>query len=80
MNWTELKLHDEWTVHLAKNDKGESNGKYIIRHLNCPDGAVLPVLDPRITVPQECTECGEKVPEGIIKRLPFIINRDKLIT
>ena len=74
MEWTQLKLHEDWIIHLGKNDRGESNGRYILKHLACPDGAVLPGVEP-----VECTECKAKVPEGIIKRLPFIINRDKLI-
>jgi hypothetical protein len=74
MQWTELKLHEEWEVHLAANDRGESNGCYIIKHLKCPDGGVLPGIEPLC-----CTECGTQVPATVLKRLPFIINRDKLI-
>ena len=73
MNWTDLKLHEDWLIHIAKDDKGVSTGKYILRHLNCPDGDFLPVVEPC-----ECTECRTKVPAGVLKRLPFIINRDKL--
>ena len=73
MEWSELKLHEDWLIHLGKDEKGESTGRYILKHLKCPDGAVLPGVEPVI-----CTECKIKVPTSILKRLPFIINRDKL--
>jgi hypothetical protein len=74
MKWTELKIDVDWLVHLGADDNGVSNGRYIIKHIKCVDGAVLPGVKPVV-----CTECHSAVPEDVIKRLPFIINRDKLI-
>lgn len=73
MEWEVIKIDKEWEVNQGL-EEGKSTGKNILFHIKCPDGVVLPGL------PEDrCSECGILVPEAVKKRLPFIVNRDRLM-
>jgi hypothetical protein len=71
VEWVDVKIDAEWTLHQAVQD-GTKTEKYILLHTKCPDGCVMPGMA------QICTECDAPVPEGVLKRLPFLVHIDIL--